>query len=631
MKLIRRKLTAGVLLGFTLIVAAGAQETNAPSPAALFRAALTRWAAIVQPPPGATPETFTARLQVSEGVGLPRNYAGQALDLAYQAPDRLRVATRLGSKSFAAGRHGQELWIHAPDKQFGVVGRPGVPRFTTAPEKLDRTELKPFKLPLPLEQLALLPLLTDVKSLPAATVDGVSCEGLEITPKPEASAVFKLPSGQFTVWLRPSDLLPLRLGYRDGDRVQVQVDVHAPRLSAPAPEASWQIPSRPGDRVETTAVSHLSRFASVAMALLHEKIPTLGPATGQREVVATEGKGRLERIDGTRVLVVQGSPEEMGTQHGRLLRKEIRRVVDRILYGVGVGSSFEKGRWFFGEIAEAQARTAPFIDPRHLREMDAIAQASGCEPEEIRLANFFPELFHCSGFAVFGDATADGQLYHGRVLDYLRGVGLEQNAVVIVMKPDYGNAWVNISYAGFVGSVTAMNEQRVAIGEMGGRGEGHWDGKPMAQLVRECMEQSKTLDDAIALMRRGPRTCEYYYVVSDAKTKRAVGVAATPETFELVQPGQSHPRLPHAIPDAVLMSAGDRYETLSQRVRAQHGKLDAASARELMTRPVAMKSNIHSVLFAPGSLDFWVANADSDNVASHTRYTRYNLAELLKP
>ena len=48
-----------------------------------------------------------------------------------------------------------------------------------------------------------------------------------------------------------------------------------------------------------------------------------------------------------------------------------------------------------------------------------------------------------------------------------------------------------------------------------------------------------------------------------------------------------------------------------------------------MEPPVCMTSNIHSVLFAPETLDFWVANADSENVASKTRYTHYNLRELL--
>jgi len=29
----------------------------------------------------------------------------------------------------------------------------------------------------------------------------------------------------------------------------------------------------------------------------------------------------------------------------------------------------------------------------------------------------------------------------------------------MVYQPEYGNAWVNLGYAGFIGSVTAMNER----------------------------------------------------------------------------------------------------------------------------------------------------------------------------
>ena len=54
----------------------------------------------------------------------------------------------------------------------------------------------------------------------------------------------------------------------------------------------------------------------------------------------------------------------------------------------------------------------------------------------------------------------------------------ENNAAVIVFQPDAGHAWVNVSYAGFVGSVTAMDERHISIGEMGGRGEWNRDDKP---------------------------------------------------------------------------------------------------------------------------------------------------------
>jgi isopenicillin-N N-acyltransferase like protein len=131
-------------------------------------------------------------------------------------------------------------------------------------------------------------------------------------------------------------------------------------------------------------------------------------------------------------------------------------------------------------------------------------------------------------------------------------------------------------------------------------------------------------------MRRGPRTCEYYYVIADAKANRAVGIKATPTIFEVVEAGAEHPQLPEPVKDCVLLSAGDRYTELVRRVKSNLGKFDADSARDLMTRPVCMNSNIHSVLFAPDTLDFWVANADSQNVASHTHYRKFNLGDLLK-
>lgn len=611
------------------IPALAAQEAP-KTPVEIFAAAVQKIAGVIEPAKDAEPRTFTAHLELTKAEGLPKGYLGQTLDLAFQAPDRLRLAGKVDGKDVVAGRQGQQLWGYVPGKQFGVVGEPGQPLFLSAPEKLDRTELSPFKLPLTKEQLLLLPILMAVESLPPETVDQTGCLVLQATPRPEAVQALKFPNGALTLWIRTNDFLPARIGYWDGKKTRVEVTWHDLKLAAPWAPEQWRIPARDADKVEKTAVAHLLKFLPVAFDTATQKIPTLGPAKGERKVVATDGKGRLENIDGTRVLFLAGTPEEMGHQQGTLLKKQIRHMVDRILYGVGVASSFEKGRWFFGEIEDAQRRIGPFIDPRYLAEMDAIAGAAGLQKEELRLANFFPELFHCSGFALFGDATVDGKMYHGRILDYLRGVGLEQNAVVMVFQPDQGNAWVNIGYAGFIGSVTAMNAKHVAIGEMGGRGEGNWDGKPMAQLLREVMERANTLDEAVEIMRQGPRTCEYYYVISDAKTKTAVGIAATPEKFEIIRPGQAHERLPDAIKDAVLMSAGDRYKKLVERVRAQYGKFDADSARDLMKRPVAMNSNIHAVLFAPDTLDFWVANADSDNVASHTRYTHYNLEELLK-
>jgi outer membrane lipoprotein-sorting protein len=570
-------------------------------------------------------------VKVLKAGGAPKELEGVELEVAFQAPGHVRLSTQWEHQSYVVCRDNQEVWVYAPTKKFGLIGSPGTPPFSTAPAPKDTKALDPLKLPIPAQQLALLPLVTDVKALPDENVGAISCRVLKVTAKPEAMEALKLPGGTLQLWLRPTDLFPLRIAYHDAKGTDVQVELVNPEFKEAWPANRWKLQPGEGDKIQTVARSHLTRFLDVAIAMLGEKVKPLGPATGERRVIAREGNGRLEMVDGTRVLVLKGTPEEMGHQHGVLLKQDIRRLVDRMLYGVGVGSSFDKGAWFFGEIETAQARLNPFMDERYLREMDSMASAAGLSREEVRLANFFPELFHCSGFALFGKATVDGRMYHGRVLDYLRGLGLEQSAVVMVLQPERGNAWANVGYAGFIGSVTAMNEKHIAIGEMGGRGQGRWDGKPMAELVREVMEKANTLDEAVEIMRQGPRTCEYYFVISDAKSKRAVGIAATPDKFETILPGQSHPLLPHAVPDAVLLSAGDRYEELARRVQADYGKFDAASARALMKRPVCMTSNIHCALFEPETLDFWVANADSENVAAHARFTQYNLAQLLQP
>ncbi len=575
-------------------------------------------------------QTFSATLEVVKAEGLPGGLMGQQVRLGMQAPDRLRAEVRVKEETFLAGRLGQEVWILQPEKRFGLVGAPGVARYATAPERLDDTRLGPLALPVPREQLAMAPLLFRAEGLPGETIDGVACQVVRATLAPEAQNLLKLGPMVLTVAVRNTDGWPARIGYSDGEGIRAEVRVRSPRMEAPWADAGWRMEAPAGTRVERVAVSHLMRFVPAAFRVLTTGAVELDGTPG-RAVLARHGKGRLERMDGTQVLFLEGTPEEMGEQHGTLMRGQVRDLVNRVLYGVGVGSSFDKGRWFFGEIEQCQMRIGRFMDERYLREMDAIALAAGLDREEVRLANFFPELFHCSGFALLGSSTRDGRIYHGRILDYMKGVGLEPNAVVIIHRPDQGHAWANVSYAGFVGSVTAMNEKHISIGEMGGRGEGNWDGKPMAQLVREVMEKSSTLEEAIGIFRTSPRTCEYYYVIADGRSGRAVGIAATPDRFEVVEPGAAHAQLPHPVRDAVLLSAGDRYEELVKRVKSGHGRFDVDSARDLMTRPVCMKSNIHSVLFAPDTLDFWVANSDGEQPASHCRYTHYNLRELLKP
>ncbi len=369
-------------------------------------------------------------------------------------------------------------------------------------------------------------------------------------------------------------------------------------------------------------------FALLMLGIVVWSAPT------QAQVLGRFGQGWLESIDGYPVLHVKGSPYDMGRQHGELLREQVQSNLENLLKVEAENVVFQWGPFKLGPrkiIENIIKLQEPFVPEKYFEELRGLADGAQVSLDDARVANFIPELFHCSGFAIMNSATADGTLYHGRVLDYATDWGLQEHAVIVVAEPEGGIPFVNVTYAGFLGSVTGMNARHVSIGEMGGAGLGHWQGVPMAWLIREVLQTAGTLDEAIAVFRDNPRTCQYFYVIADGKDNRAVGMEASWNRFELVYPGESHPMLANPSPDTVLLSAGDRYEELARRVSEGHGRFDAAGAIRLMDRPVAMSSNLHNVLFEPASTRFWVANAGPDGQpAAEREYHEFQLSRLLE-
>ena len=375
----------------------------------------------------------------------------------------------------------------------------------------------------------------------------------------------------------------------------------------------------------------LQQIALASLLLAAAPCPG-GDAAPVRKLIAAEGKGYLETVDGYRVLHLKGTPEEMGYQHGVLLKDAIGKNVNFLL-GEGLDDTVKIGLLTLKRKHIARFLNASFngkIPARFLTEMKSMAQGADLPEWKVTAANLIPELMHCSGFALLSDATADKKLLHGRVLDYGVKLKLQDHAVLILQEPDGRIGFANVTYAGFIGSVTGMNAEQVSIGEMGGGGVGHWNGIPMSFLVRTVLEDAKTLEDAIAVFHDNPRTCEYYYVIADAKSDSAVGMKAVPDAVELVKPGEVHKLLSHPVKNTVLLSAGARYESLSRLVAKGYGDFTQAKAIRLMDKPVAMDSNLHNALMVPGDGVLWIANAGpKGEPAWKQRYYRFDIRALM--
>lgn len=349
-------------------------------------------------------------------------------------------------------------------------------------------------------------------------------------------------------------------------------------------------------------------------------------------VVRQTSNGALCRLEEKRnVLFLKGTASEMGEAHGELLKSDIEEMYQRILL-VSSGYTIKTRTSFSQKIKEIERRTRLFIPERFFVEMAAMSKSAQIKKNRLQELNFFPELFHCSGIVVGKKATKDGLIRQVRVLDYMRDIGLQNNAVLIVYMPNDYHAWVSVSYAGFIGTVTAMNDQGLVVGEMGGRGEGKWDGIPMAFLLRRIMEECATVDQAIELMKSVPLTCDYYYIISD-KNGNMAGIKAIAESSEPVvvfRAGEKITELPGALDDIVYISGqGERAETLFTRLKENYGKIDIEKLIETIKRPVSMKSNLHNAIFEPQTLNIWFAEAGKTTPACDEYYFKTNLHELL--
>jgi hypothetical protein len=210
-----------LIIGLSL-TAQRAWGDDAPTPRDRLIAAITRWADLIE---GATPQadTLTAHIALTRSAGLTDGIANAGADIAFQSPDRLRIAATAGDFKITGGRDRQTIWVDEISKKFAVLGKPGVPLFQAEPNRLDTTRVGPFVMPVSRLKLMMLQYMLDVTSAPAQTIDGVRCDVLAIKLLPAAEQIVGATSGHGKLWIRQTDGLPARVTYADDDKVDIQI------------------------------------------------------------------------------------------------------------------------------------------------------------------------------------------------------------------------------------------------------------------------------------------------------------------------------------------------------------------------------------------------------------------------
>lgn len=359
--------------------------------------------------------------------------------------------------------------------------------------------------------------------------------------------------------------------------------------------------------------------------------PFLRPPVRQpdaRRIVVGEGEVQYP------VVVVQGTPYEMGYQLGRAIGQEMQRFIPTAMLGITeeLGASLELLR-------EVWARSAAYADNRVEQELAGLADGSGVSLGLLQAMHAVPLLmpYSCSSIAAWGEATEDGRLYLTRNLDWSLAVQAHEVPVIVIYLPDEGFPHVVPTFAGMIGAHTGMNFQGIALAEMGDASAREMPYQVHAPhftvWFRTLLYDADSLSSALDIFLAQPMTKRYHFVFGDGQIEeRAVKIKAhSPE------PEESRIRIwrdndsdddfaPNVLPGVVYNDEGrGAFPTL----QAHHGQLNGESLVDLCNRIPIKGGNVVNAVYDATALRMWVSYAKGDLEAYQRPYVLIDLRALL--
>jgi len=256
--------------------------------------------------------------------------------------------------------------------------------------------------------------------------------------------------------------------------------------------------------------------------------------------------------NGKYLMHLEGSPYEMGYQHGCLKGAEVQSMtkefVKSVLAGYDIPEDLIPGLLKLGkEVAKGNEKYVPSEFREEIRGIADGARDAGYDVDydDVLLLNMGFDVIlsiaypiatpivawqdkkgvACDGFVAMDDATSDGRVLMGRSFMFNPEV-FHEVALLIEQYPDRGHRFVSVSAPGFVGVTAAMSSAGIAIGmDM----VPAMDTKPFVSgmgcllTARQVVQYADELSDAVNMVKGSKRGVPWLYIVGDGKGREKGG------------------------------------------------------------------------------------------------------------
>jgi hypothetical protein len=332
------------------------------------------------------------------------------------------------------------------------------------------------------------------------------------------------------------------------------------------------------------------------------------------------------------VVVLSGTPYEMGQTYGQLMAPEIKATLASYISAVRAQAGPLASD---AALDQAWETVKPYVNQRFVEEMRGLADGAGVDYDLVRREHCLSLLmpYACSGIAVWGGASANGHLYQIRNLDFGTDLGLQQYPVISVYLPQTGVAHANVGFAGYVGSMAGMNAEGIALTEKGATPQNEMpyalEGIPFFVLFRDILQDARSLSEATKMIQGAKRHKKYYYVVGDGDDLKAVKIRAFAPGLDIWTDNDPKDELmPKVMQNAVYVTMNN--DACWADLHKNYGKYDAQKMIEL-SRMVHGGSNLMDVVYDATSREMWVAYAEGSQGAYEREYVHFKLSDYLSP
>mgnify|MGYP006413170431 FL=1 len=252
----------------------------------------------------------------------------------------------------------------------------------------------------------------------------------------------------------------------------------------------------------------------------------------------------------------------MGYAHGTIMKEQVKEFMSKTWEYLE--EQVESGingteNWIPRDILDWIARvgldtaldltydaTKPFTGAYFYEEMQGLSDASGFDYKTIRRIHMIGELTKgsCSMYGAWGKATSGGKLLQLRALDWDTSGYFQDFPQITVYHPSgngsNGHAFANVGWTGWIGSITGMSSNQMAISEIGVTfpdatfGKESRFGIPFTFILRDIIQFDQTLDNALSRIAEAHRTCDLILGVGDGKLGEFRGIQYSHEVSNFI-------------------------------------------------------------------------------------------------